>query len=644
KHVKYPLKSDTPIRIPKAFWWEGPAGGRVLHWLGELYILGNFLGLSSAREFHADKTRYFFEADHSSVDEMYAIAQREVPAYIERLRAGAYPYDAVLIQTAGYNVDNSPPDIRWCELIARWNSDNHTIRLRTATISEWFEKVQSWNTQALPTHRTAWPDHWAHGLGSATARIAQARSTQRRRAAVDRLVEASHSAEARALLDRAFEQELFSLEHTFNAWSTTARPYAAANDFLQTAKELTFHRADLYLEEATGIALRSCVPASPNASRLYIPASKEDGTLRIVHFTAGDLVLSPETQSLVASDGQMYAFQSDMDNSSQFIGVLPTSDDRTHDHANLTSFSLSSTPPYHKARDMHGPGAPHLETAAWQIEVDPLSGGLRSLRDRASDYEWANTEHEYVFGQFVHEAVVHPFGREAVGNLARYVALDMASEEARQAFSDSIVFSRTRLTMQGQAKYVNGSVFDAIEMSGEHEHAGELRLTWRAYHETPVVELVVDWDKRWEKLPEAAYVAFPFRVAEGHLSLETGGGFFNPGSHSAEGQLPGTCATYYTIQEAARISSNYHDIVWSPLDAPLVMTNEINYNRWEATMPRPWNGFIASMPVNHYWHTNFATSQRGFIRIRYRFISLQGHTNVNTANRIAQPVNAYGWH
>src|SRR5258708_37142029 len=102
---------------------------------------------------------------------MYAIAQLEVPAYIERLRAGGYPYDAVLIQTAGYNVDNSPPDIRGGELISRWNSDNHPIRLRTATISEWFEKVQGWNTQELLTYRTAWPGHWAHRLVSATPRL-----------------------------------------------------------------------------------------------------------------------------------------------------------------------------------------------------------------------------------------------------------------------------------------------------------------------------------------------------------------------------------------------------------------------------------------------------------------------------------------
>jgi hypothetical protein len=73
------------------------------------------------------------------------------------------------------------------------------------------------------------------------------------------------------------------------------------------------------------------------------------------------------------------------------------------------------------------------------------------------------------------------------------------------------------------------------------------------------------------------------------------------------------------------------------------MTNELNFNRWE-TEPWTWNGFLASMPVNHYWHTNFPTSQRGPFRLRYGFISLQGFANEAQAIAAALPVEALGWH
>jgi len=635
KFVESPLRTDIPSRIPQAFWWQGPSGGKILHWLGEHYITGNFLGLSSPREFHANKTRYFVEADQTTVDEMYTLAQHEVPRFVERLRAGGYLHKSILIQTAGFNIDNSPPDNRWCALIQLWNTDHDTIKLRTATVSEWLTVVQSWGTERLPDYRVAWPDHWAHGLGSATARIAQARRTQRRRAAVAKLAEMSHSSEAKRFLDIAFEQELLSLEHTFNAWSTTARPQSSMNDFLQIAKELTFHRAELYLEEATGSALRSCIAPGPNSPQLHVPSANRPAVLQLVEFNAGDLVLQPESQSLVDSQGKAYSFQSDISDSSQFISVLPSADGK------LTSFALAS-----KANDSiqhHDRLTTRIETAGWCLEVDPFSGGLRSLRETGTDYEWVESTGEYAFGQFVHETVVHPFGREAVGNLARYLALDMATERAQQAFESMPVFSRRCLTIQNQSNYVSGPVFDAIEMEGEDERAGHLKITWRCYHATPVAELVVDWNKRWSDLPEAAYVAFPFRVQAGNIELETSGGFFMPGSHGVGGQLPGTSSTYYTVQRAAHITSKDDQLLWLPLDAPLVMTNDINYNRWEATVPYKWNGFIASMPVNHYWHTNFATSQRGFIRLRYRFISSRGFEGIDEAILLARPVDAFGW-
>ena len=71
------------------------------------------------------------------------------------------------------------------------------------------------------------------------------------------------------------------------------------------------------------------------------------------------------------------------------------------------------------------------------------------------------------------------------------------------------------------------------------------------------------------------------------------------------------------------------------------MPNAIDYSNWESR-PWTWNGFLASMPVNHYWHTNFAVSQRGYIRLRYRLFSPQG-PSLEAAIRAASPVDALGW-
>jgi hypothetical protein len=197
--------------------------------------------------------------------------------------------------------------------------------------------------------------------------------------------------------------------------------------------------------------------------------------------------------------------------------------------------------------------------------------------------------------------------------------------------------------MDGDATRITGPVFDAIVLSGTQERIGRVEIAWRLYHALPVVELVLDWDKRWSDLPEAAYVAFPFAAAGGELLLETGGGFFRPGSHDAGGQLAGTCSSYYTVQRAAHIAvPGGAALLWLPVDAPLVMPNKINFNNWE-TNPWMWNGFLASMPVNHYWYTNFPVSQRGLLRLRYRMISANGWTSDEAAIQAAMPVEALGW-
>ena len=72
------------------------------------------------------------------------------------------------------------------------------------------------------------------------------------------------------------------------------------------------------------------------------------------------------------------------------------------------------------------------------------------------------------------------------------------------------------------------------------------------------------------------------------------------------------------------------------------MLNAIDYNRWE-TEPYAWNGFLASMPVNHYWHTNFPISQRGSIHLRYRFAGLPVRGDIERAIQAALPQAALGW-
>src|SRR5258706_10515463 len=293
------LRQDAPFRVPKALWWQGPQGGQVLHWLGEGYLLGNNLGLSGNHSFNADKTRYFWESDPHTADDLYQIALGEVPRYLNRLQGAGYALDILLINTGGYYVDNSPPDGRWLKIIERWNAEHEDIKLRSATLSEWFAALAQRNTGIWPTHTVAWPDHWSHGLASATARIAQARRTQRRRRTVAALVEQAQSLEIQQTFNEALEQERFALEHTFNAWSSITKPNSSESAFQQASKELYSHRAELYLDEALGSALRVLTPATNGEPALYFYVGATLSTPGLVHVSQADLPRNPRAQIFI---------------------------------------------------------------------------------------------------------------------------------------------------------------------------------------------------------------------------------------------------------------------------------------------------------------------------------------------------------
>lgn len=637
------LRPDVPTRIPQGFNWLGPRGGQVLHWLNEHYLLGNVLGLSGRKGFHADKTRYFTETDYDSVDDLYAIAHEAVPCYIEYLRTHGYALDALLISTGGYYVDNSPPDTRWYEIIERWNREHEAIVLRTATVSEWFAYLTEDATRAYPTYQVAWPDSWAHGLGSGTAVTAQIRRVQRRRADVSALVEQAQVPGASAYFARALEQERMALEHTFGAWSTTQRPASWLNGFEQNVKELFFHRAELYLNEAAGAALRKGPRSSQHQPTLYAGSAERAAGEYLLHFTSEELQLDPEQQALRAEDGTLYAFQRENVELEQCVAMLPLAS------AQLAAFTLVDTapPPLSQSDTIQleqVAGGWQVKAHGWQAHIDAATGSLRSLYESASGREWVNAEHTYGFGQLVHERVIHPWGWRAVGNEQRFLALGVASAELKREYPDVPVFARASAAIASEPILTRGPIFDELVFDGSGSSFGPLKLAWRFYRALPMVELVLEWDKEWCRQPEAAYVTFPFANQQSMLDLETGGGFFRPGSHVTGGQLAGTCSSYYTIQQAARITqSNGARGLWLPLDAPLVMTQELNYNRWE-TEPWEWNGFLASMPVNHYWHTNFPVSQRGRLRLRYRFLSQQGFSSEEQGQAAALPIEALGWH
>ena len=117
-----------------------------------------------------------------------------------------------------------------CALIRDWNEHYAWPRLRSATVHEFLEQINTKYGDRLPVYRAAYPDWWTDGFGSAARETAASRKTQSDMIAIggmlsmagmagDRGVEGTHDE-----LRRIHENLLFYDEHTFGAAESISDP------------------------------------------------------------------------------------------------------------------------------------------------------------------------------------------------------------------------------------------------------------------------------------------------------------------------------------------------------------------------------------------------------------------------------------
>ncbi|MBK7410360.1 MAG: hypothetical protein IPJ40_21260 [Saprospirales bacterium] len=80
-------RAHVPFDKPTSFWWESPAGNRLLAYRSEHYMHGNALSLTSG----------YIDVFRSNLSN-----------YLEDLENKGYPFDHTAFQFSGYVTDNSP--------------------------------------------------------------------------------------------------------------------------------------------------------------------------------------------------------------------------------------------------------------------------------------------------------------------------------------------------------------------------------------------------------------------------------------------------------------------------------------------------------------------------------------------------------
>ena len=140
-------RARMPFDKPTSFWWQSPAGNRLLAYRSEHYMHGNALSLLGGQQdvFRANLSRY-----------LTSLEERD------------YPYDKISLQFSGYVTDNSPPSVKVCDIVREWNEKYEWPKLRSALAREFMVYLDE-----IPCRRYSYPegglarlvDRWG-GIGS----------------------------------------------------------------------------------------------------------------------------------------------------------------------------------------------------------------------------------------------------------------------------------------------------------------------------------------------------------------------------------------------------------------------------------------------------------------------------------------------
>ena len=607
-------RSRAPLRRPNAFWWESPDGSRILHWNGEHYLFGNYDLL---------------------LHEPVAKSAPKVGEYLAKLEArGDYPYDIIAFNIGAWTTDNCPPGRGLSDRVKEWNERYVSPRLRLATMSEFFERLEKDYGSSLPVHKLGWPDYWTDGVASTSFETGLNRITH------GELVSAEKISALAAKLDLAKDfrfpegqirdaHELAMLydEHTWGAYNSIDEPQSELARSQWTVKSSFAYEA----REASRTLLRRGTEAlaglisadgefefavfnplswpRTDVVRVALPAGplrEAKGKLRVVDRRLGSGVKF----QMLGDDAMLVLAQNVL---SMGYAVFT-----------VTAGEASGAPVQAAgpASELRGNT---IENRFYRVTVDAKTGGISSLYDKELSRELVDKTCPWPLNAYIYEQPVG--GRKAVDDMTKRAAFNRWSPESAQVESGW-----------------QGPVAASLIIKSSPKMCRSLEQRIILYDDVKRVDLVNILDKEETLAPEAVYFAFPFEVGPGqggpNVRFEIADADMAPGTE----QLPGTTLDWHAVQNWVEFAGKDARIVWSPVEAPLVQFGDINTGKWLTRLDLA-NAWVFSYAMNNYWMTNFKASQEGRIEFRYSLTSAPpagpGAGAAPASDRVA--ASRFGW-
>jgi alpha-mannosidase len=579
-------RSILPFNKPTCFWWESPAGEKLLAFRGDHYMTGNFFGIQSK-----------------------AIETENLLWHLADLDSKNYPFDKIGIQFSGYFTDNSPPSTAACILVKEWNKKYEYPKLKLSLASEFPEYVEKNFGNSLPVYRAAWLDWWTDGYGSTSRETAEVRKVQNLEQvdeglfAMISLMNGELSPAIEQKIDHISENAIFFDEHTCGADESIDHPYSenSTRQWLQKGAYAweALKQVTLLNEEA----LARFQPFLKKADFPVIYVINPIGWQRSGHVKlfAYYEVLPVKTKVHIIdlSTGKDVPAQVTGERSEGAYWTLEVSDIPA---LGVKALKIEVLDQPDGIKTASGKNGEVLENVYYKITVDKKSGAINSLLDKELNLELIDSQNPYKLGQLI---------RETIPNRNTYkLSHTTVSNVKTEAGPDGQVWESIHV----------GVDLDGFEKGKSGEPKG-VDVEIRLFKNVKKIELKYMARKEIVTDPEALYVSFPFSIPKSRIVFETIGGILSQGE-----QLQGSSSDWNSVQNFVAVRGLKGQVIVVSNEVPLWQFSDFNLGKFERNT-KPGKTWLYSWVMNNYWFTNFRAFQEGGFSWSYQVTSTADTTN-----------------
>ena len=620
---------------PSFFWWKGPRGGRVLTFVGEYYHLGNELGFcphgNTSYALRDDVCAQMQRGEILRTDEAATeeeeldIVRRRLPRYLEGLEAAGYPLRFAPIMVSGVISDNAPPNARVAARVEQINKMlGALVHVRMATLDDFFGALRVSGTE-IPEYSGDFTDWWADGVGSTPAAVKMYLEARRHYDLVKKLDPQGRFADP-ALMDQAEYNMMLYSEHTWGYSSSISEPWNSMVASLGMKKSQYAVAANVAayrnLNKAlTGLGQRVPYPDRPIRYRIVNPqdfAVKDRATVILNHYemlfgrvvdrrrplalrdAAAGKLLPSQMRPAPRGTAVETALTLGPHESMEVEVVFAPESTQSNLH-----FPLMGAEGVRDMADAEGMETPYeIDTPFFHVRTD-REKGVCSIVDKQSGRELLDQTSPYGAFEGIYE--VTPSGEQGQMGVRHDMGRNRCSFGTRRS---TVHFTNARIVD-------SGAVSVTLKLTGQLEGMEFYDTYIKIYKPIPVIEARICMHKKGNLDPENLYVALPFTAGgKDETYIDKTGCVMRPGID----QLPGTCQSFWLLQNGIVRKGEERDVILSCHDAPLV-----SFGPREAAPIRLCYGtsqdLNASTPfswvMNNFWETNFEANLGGVYEFFY---------------------------